>query len=254
MNTAPELPRINMSLHKVSVTFPVFDYQSRSVRQTALRLGSGKRAGPAHVHAIRELTVNFHPGDRIGLIGHNGSGKSTLLRVLAGVYEPTTGVIRSRGSKASLFNVQAGMDIEATGIENIVLLGVAAGLSRREIEAFTPDIVAFADLGDALVRPVRTYSSGMQLRLAFAVATAKPADILLIDEVIGVGDAAFQRRARIRMHGLMSQADLLVMASHDNQVLQSNCNRGLVMRGGEVLFDGPIADAVEFSKKPLATS
>ena len=111
-------------------------------------------------------------------------------------------------------------------------------------------IVAFADLGEALSRPVRTYSSGMQLRLAFAVATAKPADILLIDEVIGVGDAQFQRRARVRMHGLMSQADLLVMASHDNQVLIANCNRGLVMADGLVLFDGPIKEAVQFSKQP----
>jgi ABC-type polysaccharide/polyol phosphate transport system ATPase subunit len=254
VNTFRSTSPASLSLDRVSITFPVFDYQSRSVRQTALRLGSGRPAGPAHVHAIRELSLQFHPGDRVGLIGHNGSGKSTLLRVLAGVYPPTTGTVRSRGSKASLFNVQAGMDTEATGIENLVLLGVAAGLSRAEISAFTPDIVAFADLGDALARPVRTYSSGMQLRLAFAVATARPADILLIDEVIGVGDAAFQRRARVRMHGLMSQADLLVMASHDNQVLKSNCNRGLVMSAGEVLFDGPIAEAVEFSKKPRATS
>src|SRR5699024_8818104 len=145
------------------------------------------------------------PGDRVGLIGHNGSGKSTLLRVLAGVYPPTTGVMHSSGTKASLFNVQAGMDAEATGFENLTLLGVAAGLSLAEISAFAPDIVAFADLGDALTRPVRTYSSGMQMRLAFAVATARPADILLIDEVIGVGDATFQRRAKVRMHGLMSQ-------------------------------------------------
>lgn len=237
-----------ISADGVWVSFAIFDYQHISVKQMALRLG--KRAPAPVVHALKAISFGAEDGDRIGLIGHNGSGKSTLLRSLAGVYEPTEGRLVMEGRRGSLFNVAAGIDSEATGFENIALLGVSAGMTLKQVAAHRDEIIAFADLGDALERPVRTYSAGMQLRLAFGVATALPADILLIDEVIGVGDANFQDRAKARIEGLMGQAKILVMASHADGVLLDNCNRGLVFRQGSIVFDGPIDEAIAFSKGP----
>lgn len=237
-----------ISADGVWVSFAIFDYQHISVKQMALRLG--KRAPAPVVHALKAVSFEAEDGDRIGLIGHNGSGKSTLLRSLAGVYEPTEGRLVMEGRRGSLFNVAAGIDSEATGFENIALLGVSAGMTLKQVAAHRDEIIAFADLGDALERPVRTYSAGMQLRLAFGVATALPADILLIDEVIGVGDANFQDRAKARIQGLMGRAKILVMASHADGVLLDNCNRGLVFRQGGIVFDGPIDEAIAFAKGP----
>jgi ABC-type polysaccharide/polyol phosphate transport system ATPase subunit len=230
------------------ISFAIFDYQHISVKQVALRLG--RRTPAPVVHAIKGISFEATDGDRIGLIGHNGSGKSTLLRALAGIYQPTEGRLVTDGRRGSLFNVAAGLDANATGFENIILLGVSAGMSLRQVAAHRDEIIAFADLGDALDRPVRTYSAGMQLRLAFGVATAIPADILLVDEVIGAGDANFQNRARERIEALMGKAKILVMASHSDGVLESNCNRGLVFRQGSIAFDGPIDEALAFARGP----
>lgn len=227
------------------ISFAIFDYQHVSVKHMALRLG--RRTPAPVVHALRGISFEAADGDRIGLIGHNGSGKSTLLRALAGVYQPTEGRLETEGRRGSLFNLAAGLDAEATGFENITLLGVSAGMTRRQVEAHRDEIIAFTDLGDALQRPVRTYSAGMQLRLAFGVATAMPADILLIDEVIGAGDASFQNRAKARIEALMGQAKILLMASHADSVLKDNCNRGLVFHQGGIAFDGPIEEAIAFA-------
>ncbi len=238
-----------ISAERLWVSFAIFDYRHVSFKHMALRLG--RREPAPVVHALRGISFEAADGDRIGLIGHNGSGKSTLLRALAGVYQPTEGRLETEGRRGSLFNVAAGLDPEATGLENITLLGVSAGMSLRQVEAQRDEIIAFADLGDALQRPVRTYSAGMQLRLAFGVATAVPADILLIDEVIGVGDASFQSRARARIQALMGRARILVMASHAETVLKDNCNRGLVFRQGAIVFDGPIDEALAFTNAPM---
>lgn len=237
----------SISAENVSVSFPIFDHSSRSVRQTAIQLGTGTRKAAPVINALRGITLNIRDGDRIGLIGHNGSGKSTFLRVLSGVYFPTGGIVDIHGSRSSLLNLHAGMDYEASGFENILLLGVSAGMSRRQVNAQTDDIIAFADLGEAIARPVRTYSAGMQLRLAFAVATAKAADIILIDEVISVGDVNFHERAKERLRALVGAAAVLVVASHDNDVLRANCNRGLVFSDGRIVFDGAIEAAISYS-------
>ena len=237
-----------ISAEDLWISFAIFDYQHASVKQMALRLG--RRVPAPVVHAIRGISFEAADGDRIGLIGHNGSGKSTLLRAIAGIYQPTEGRLETEGWCGSLFNVAAGLDASATGYENIVLLGVSAGMSLQQVAEHRDEIIAFADLGDALERPVRTYSAGMQLRLAFGVATALPADILLIDEVIGAGDASFQERARARIEGLMGQAKILVMASHADGVLAENCNRGLVFNRGSIAFDGPIDEAIAFARGP----
>jgi len=239
-----------LSARDLWISFAIFDYQHVSLKQTALRLGRRARTPAPVVHALKGVSFEASDGDRIGLVGHNGSGKSTLLRALAGIYLPTRGTLVAEGTRGSLFNVSAGLDPDATGHENITLLGVAAGMSRKQVAACREDIAAFADLGDALDRPVRTYSAGMQLRLAFGVATALPADILLIDEVIGVGDASFQERATARIRRLMGQAKVLFLASHGDSVLRDNCNRGLVFRDGHIVFDGPIEAALAFGREP----
>jgi ABC-type polysaccharide/polyol phosphate transport system ATPase subunit len=239
-----------ISAKNLDVRFAIFDYKHTSLKYRALSLGRGPKTQAPVVHALRGISFEVKDGDRVGLIGHNGSGKSTLLRTMAGIYRPRDGHLITEGSRASLFNVSAGLDADATGHENIRLLGVSAGLSLKQVEQYRDDIVAFAQLGDAMQRPVRTYSAGMQLRLAFGVSTAAPADILLIDEVIGVGDANFQNRATERLTHLMGQAKILVMASHAEGVLAHNCNRGIVLDHGSIAFDGSITDALAFAKPP----
>ncbi len=241
-----------LSAQDLWISFAIFDYQHVSLKQTALRLGRRARVPAPVVHALKGVSFEASDGDRVGLIGHNGSGKSTMLRALAGIYLPTRGTLVTEGKRGSLFNVSAGLDSDATGAENITLLGVSAGMSLREVAACRDEIIAFADLGDALNRPVRTYSAGMQLRLAFGVSTALPSDVLLIDEVIGVGDARFQARATERIGRLMGQAKVLVLASHSDKVLLDNCNRGLVFEQGNIVFDGAITEAIAFARGPAA--
>lgn len=238
-----------IDLKNVGVEFPVYDSRSRSLKAAAwnasgrLKCVKSYDGGVVSVQALRNINLSLKEGDRIGLIGGNGSGKSTLLRVMAGVYEPTIGSMRIAGNRASLLGLWGGVDLSASGYENIVLMGMASGLSRREIRQHTDEIIEFADIGEHIDLPLRTYSSGMQLRIAFAIATAVPADITLIDEVIGIGDAGFVKKAQQRLENFMNKSRILVIASHFDDVLRANCDRGIVMQEGGVTFCGPIEDA-----------
>jgi ABC-2 type transport system ATP-binding protein/lipopolysaccharide transport system ATP-binding protein len=240
-----------IELDGVSVDFPVFDSRGRSLRAALMNVGSvGRRvdmdaAGHVTVHALKNISVQFDDGDRVGLIGRNGSGKSTLLRLLAGVYEPTAGVVRTQGSCSPLLDIGLGIDVDATGYDNIVLRGLALGLSLKEIGAHEAEIAEFTELGDHLRLPVRTYSSGMLLRLVFAVSTAVPRDIIVIDEVIGAGDAMFMRKAKARLDNLLKGSRIFIVASHAGDMLRQMCDKGLYMRDGEVMFFGPIEDALQ---------
>jgi ABC-2 type transport system ATP-binding protein/lipopolysaccharide transport system ATP-binding protein len=234
----------------VSIDFPVFDSGSRSVRSSVARLARGARrldVDRRHVtvHALRDVSFSLRDGDRVGLIGRNGSGKSTLLRVLAGVYEPTLGSAHVEGSRASLLNMVLGVDIDATGHENMLLFGLALGLSRREIEARRQSIAEFTELGEHLNLPVRTYSSGMLLRLGFAVSTAVPRDIILIDEIIGAGDAAFMAKALKRLEDMMAGSRILVVASHATSILDRMCNKAMYLREGKIAFFGATDEAIQ---------
>lgn len=239
-----------IDLKSVGVEFPVYDGRSRSLKTAAwnasgrLKYGKTYDGGVVSVQALRDINLSLKEGDRIGLIGSNGSGKSTLLRVMAGVYEPTNGTMRIEGKCASLLGLWGGVDISASGYENIVLMGMASGLSRREIREHTDEIIEFADIGQHIDLPLRTYSSGMRLRIAFAVATAVPADITLIDEVIGTGDAGFVKKAQQRLEKFMNKSRILVIASHFDRVLRENCDTGVVMQQGGVTFCGPIEKAL----------
>ena len=184
------------------------------------------------------MNFTLSEGDRLGLMGHNGSGKSTLLRVLAGVYEPTSGYLDVRGRIASLLDISVGMDPEASGIENIYLRGLLLGLGKEEIRQKIEEIVDFSELGDFIDLPVRTYSSGMSMRLAFSIATCVEADILLMDEWLSVGDADFVKKAEERLKSLVRKTPILVMASHSPEVIREVCTRVIRLEGGRVALEG----------------
>lgn len=196
----------------------------------------------AAVRALDKVSFEVRSGQRLGLIGRNGSGKSTLLRVLAGVYEPTEGMIAVKGKVAPIFNVGLGTRPESTGRQNIVLRGLLRGLSRRQAQSMVDEIAEFSGLGPFIDLPVRTYSSGMAMRLSFAIATAFKPEVLLLDEWIGAGDAEFQDKARERMTSMVDEAGITVIASHNRSLLRSVCGLGLWLEKGEMRAYGPIEE------------
>lgn len=236
-----------IQLEGVQVEFPLYEVKGRSLRHELMRIG-GTIAQDARQHvivqALRDVTLHFRNGDRVGLIGHNGAGKTTLLRVLAGIYEPTRGKIAVDGKAVPLFDITLGMNPDATGHENIRLRGLLLGLSPRQIEERVQDIAEFSDLGDYLYMPIRTYSSGMMVRLAFAVSTSVWPDILLLDEMIGAGDAAFLKRAQERLRNFVSSASIMVLASHSDSVIRDFCNTAVLMNHGRVEMVGPVDEAL----------
>ncbi|MCO5065310.1 MAG: ABC transporter ATP-binding protein [Rhizobiaceae bacterium] len=233
-----------ISVDHVSVTFPIFDRPSRTLTG---RLARGNFHAPAkHFEALKDVTFSVPAGENVGLIGHNGAGKSTLLRTIGGIYVPSRGTITRRGKVRCLFEISAGVNGDATGYENIPLLAAANGIPLAKVPQLVTDVEEFTELGEALSRPVRTYSSGMRLRIAFAIATAVHSDILLMDEVIGVGDRNFRDKARIRIESMMERAGTLLLASHSEAYLKTYCQRGLVFEKGRILFDGKIGEAISF--------
>ena len=187
------------------------------------------------VRALDDLNFDFEEGDRVGLIGHNGSGKSTLLQVLAGIYEPTVGKIQVSGQVTSMLGITLGMDNDSTGLDNIYLRGRFMGLPKVRIDALIDDIADFAGIGDFLLLPMRTYSTGMAMRLAFAVATSVDADIILMDEWLSVGDADFVNKAKARLTQMVDRARLVVIASHDHNLIADQCNVILHLEHGRLI-------------------
>jgi len=218
----------------------------RSVARSASfgALGRTDNNDIAFVHALRGITLELKEGDRVGLVGRNGAGKSTLLRTIAGVSWPQAGTREVAGRVSCMLNINAGVDLEKTGYANIDFIGRLFGLDKDERAAVQQDIVEFTDLGDYLSIPVRTYSSGMMVRLSFALATALPGDIFVIDEVIGAGDAFFMERARTRAASFYTKAKVMIMASHADGVLRDFCTHGLWLDQGRVVDYGPIDDVL----------
>jgi ABC-type polysaccharide/polyol phosphate transport system ATPase subunit len=197
------------------------------------------------VKALQRLNVNIERGERVAVVGHNGAGKSTLLRLLAGIYTPTEGTRLVEGRISSLFDLHLGFEMEASGWENIGYRSYLQGETPRSVRAKRDGIAAFSELGDFLNMPVRYYSAGMLVRLAFSIATAIEPEVLLIDEVLGAGDRAFQVKARQRMHEMMDRAHLMVVVSHDLYAVQQICTRALWLEDGRLRQDGPCAEVVE---------
>ncbi len=232
----------------VDLHYSALGLANRSLKGAALDLLARGRKPSRRIrdiHALKNITLKIGAGERVGLLGHNGAGKSTLLKSIAGLYPPSAGSLEVVGGVRALIEISLGFEPDATGRENILYRGLLMGLKPSEVRALEDEIVAFADIGEFIDYPIKTYSSGMQVRLAFAVSVAVSGEILLLDEIIGAGDATFMEKAKERVRKLIECSQILILASHDFTSLQSMCERGLVLHRGELIFDGPIAEAVE---------
>ncbi|GAB0147725.1 ABC transporter ATP-binding protein [Marichromatium gracile] len=239
----------SIELTDVSVSFPVYSASTRSLKNRLMQSATGGQiradAGGNRisvVEALQDINLSLRDGERVGLVGHNGAGKTTLLRVLGGIYEPNCGRVALQGSTVPLFDISLGMDQESTGYENIMLRGLFLGLTRKQIRAQMDEIAEFTELGDFLNLPIRTYSAGMQMRLAFAISTSVAPDILLLDEGIGTSDAAFLQKAGERLQRFTEQVSIIVLSSHDDELLSSMCEKSVLMEHGRIIAAGPTED------------
>ena len=224
--------KIIYTLDNVSLRFPIFNNFHRSLRSDALNVVKKAVGGQINITnqstsitALKNLTLKISKNDRIGLYGHNGSGKSSLLRLLAGIYEPTSGRIDINGKIHSMLDLTSGMEEEATGKQNIILKSYALGMTKNEINDKIQEIVDFSELSDFIDLPIKIYSSGMKMRLAFSISTAFPADILLLDEWLSVGDDAFSKKAEDKLNDFSKNANAFVLASQNLKTLEKHCNR-----------------------------
>jgi lipopolysaccharide transport system ATP-binding protein len=239
-------PRID--IQNVSVSFPLY-HGARSLKKLMFAAASRRLAQDRQkrvvVEALRNISFTLGGGDRLGLIGTNGAGKTTLLRVLAGIYEPVTGHVRVEGSLNALLDPTLGMNLDLTGRENIMLRGLYNGMPRNALAQLEDDVTSFAGLSDFIDLPVRIYSSGMVVRLGFALATAIRPQILLMDEWILAGDAQFLDRARLRLESMVREADILVLSTHDTPIVRTWCSRVLWLDEGRIRADGPPDEVLE---------
>ncbi len=236
-----------LRLRDLWVEFPIYQGSSRSLKKSLLaKTTQGNLAKDARdrvtIVALSDINLDIEHGDRLAVLGANGAGKSTLLKVLAGIYEPARGRLYAAGQVSALLTASVGLDPDATGRENIVLLGMYMDVHPREMRARLEEIAAFTELGYHLDLPVRTYSSGMMIRLCFAVATSVRPDILLMDEWLAAGDAGFLSKARKRMEDFVSGSSILVLASHSIPILQEWCNRAILLDHGKIVAMGDVKD------------
>ncbi len=234
-------------LTDVSVRYPVFTPRTRGLKNVLLsRLGGTMRVhdNTVVVEALRGLDLELADGDRLAIVGHNGAGKTTLLKVVAGIYEPQQGTVEVEGHVSSFVDITLGMDPEATGWDNIVLRGVFMGLTFAEARALAPSIAEFSELGEYLDMPVRTYSAGMYTRLAFAITTSVQPEIIVMDEMIGTGDARFLDKATERLNALLGETRIVVLASHSDAIVTRFCNKALWIEKGAPRAFGPVAEVL----------
>ncbi|RZQ62030.1 ABC transporter ATP-binding protein [Amycolatopsis suaedae] len=238
---------VSIDVRNAYVDFPIFDAKTRSLKKKVIgkvggKIGTGSRV-PV-IEALRDVTVSLKEGDRVGLVGHNGAGKSTLLRLLSGIYEPTRGSARVVGKVAPVFDLGVGMDPEISGLENIMIRGLFLGMTRKEMEKRVDDITEFTELGDFLQMPLRTYSTGMRVRLALGIVTSIDPEILILDEGIGAVDAAFMAKARDRLKDLVRRSGLLVFANHSDEFLMEFCDSAIWMDSGNVKQQGSLREVL----------
>lgn len=241
-----------MSLIKLSNVNLV--YSSLAYRETSLKalifkkLGLKAAANLPDIHALKNINIEIKAGERVGLIGQNGAGKSTLLKTIAKLYPISSGLREIRGEIRSLFELSLGFEPEATGRENILYRGLLLGQTKQAMRHVTEEIIAFAELNEFIDYPIKTYSAGMLVRLAFAISTTIPGDLLLLDEVIGAGDANFMMKSRERILNLITHANIMVLASHDLAEVSRLCTRAIVLHHGHIAFDGDVPKAIECYK------
>lgn len=242
----------HIDVRHVTVDIPIYD-SNRSLRQSLYKRYLGKLGGEIQqssrkhvfVRALYDISFRLDDGDRVGLIGHNGAGKSTLLNVLAGIYQPHSGVVNISGHVTSLFNPSLGLDMDDTGYENIYTIGMFYGLTKQAISAKCNEIIDFSELGDFIHSPVRTYSSGMVLRLSFAIITSLNPDILLMDEGIGAGDAGFAKKASKRLESFYEKINILVLASHSDALIKQLCNKAILLEHGKMIKMGSVDEVID---------
>lgn len=244
--------KLLMKADALSLEIPYFQPTSKELIANPKALLSQlytKRAKRSGLSILKGISFELYAGDKIGILGSNGSGKSSLLRLLARVYHPSSGRLHTNGTATGLFTITLGMSQEGTGLENIYLRGLQMGLTLESIREIAPEVILFAELGDAINRPINTYSTGMLLRLAFAISTMIEPDILLLDEWIGSGDSRFRLKANTRMNELVGTSRGLILASHNNGLLSNVCNKGIILERGEIVFKGAISDAIDYYEK-----
>jgi ABC-type polysaccharide/polyol phosphate transport system ATPase subunit len=242
-----------IALRDVSIEFPIFTSHTRSIKTAVFSRLGGSLASHNNtviVQALKNVSVELTDGDRLGLIGHNGAGKTTFLRVVSGVYPPLVGSAIIDGRVSSFTDIALGMEPEATGWQNIIFRCVFLGLSFKEARRLSPSIGEFSELGEYLDLPVRTYSAGMFVRLAFAISTAVQPDVVVMDEMIGAGDQRFIEKAQKRLAALLENAHILVLASHSEPIIRQFCNKVLWLEKGCVKLIGPVDDVMTAYKRP----
>jgi ABC-type polysaccharide/polyol phosphate transport system ATPase subunit len=234
-----------IELDDVSLTFRIRKQGRITLKEFLVRRMFRRSKNPLiEVRALQNVNLQIDAGERVGIIGHNGAGKSTMLKLLAGIYPPTEGNRHVEGRISSLFDIALGFETDATGWENISFRGYLQGETPRTVRAKMQPIADFSELGEFLNMPVRYYSAGMLVRLAFSIATSIEPEILLVDEVLSVGDMAFQDKARKRMREMMGKAELIVMVSHDLDSLAALCERGVWLDHGHVRKVGPMKEVI----------
>lgn len=236
-----------VDLRDVSLRFVSYSDKQYSLKRAAIDLLMRREGPPPSTDfwALRGINLAVHKGERLGILGSNGAGKSTLLRMLARIYPPTTGTVRVKGNVAPLIEMGAGFNPELSGTDNILLNGAMLGIARKEMLKKVKGIYEFTGLSEFADLPLKYYSSGMYMRLAFAIATEVDPDVLLIDEALGVGDAAFVGKAKDRIRGLLDRSHVVVIVSHDMPALREMCTRGIWLKKGQVVEDGPIDEVVD---------
>lgn len=239
---------VSIDTYNACVDFPIFDAKSRSLKKAMLSTAGGSIGkndqNVVMVEALKDINLHLREGDRVGLVGHNGAGKTTLLRLLSGIYEPTRGAANVRGRVAPVFDLGVGMDPEVSGYDNIIIRGLFLGQTIKQMKAKMDEIAEFSELGDYLSMPLRTYSTGMRVRLALGVVTSIEPEILLLDEGIGAVDAAFMAKARVRLQDLVKRSGILVFASHSNDFLAQLCDTALWIDHGQIRSVGEVSDVV----------
>jgi len=236
-----------ISLRNVSIAFPIFSSHTRSIKTAVFSRLGGRIA--AHndtvtVQALTNISLELRDGDQVGIVGHNGAGKTTFLRVVAGVYPPLSGEAAIEGKVSSFTDIALGMDPEATGWQNIIFRCIFLGLTFAAARKLAPSIGEFSELGEYLDLPVRTYSTGMFMRLAFAISTAVQPDIVVMDEMIGAGDQRFIDKAKKRIAELLERARILVLASHSEPIIRAFCNKALWLEKGQIKMLGPVDEVL----------
>ena len=249
-----QIELINAALH-----YPVFSGHSRSLRNVFLSATTGGRLrrearNVITVDALNDISFSLSDGDRLALLGLNGSGKTTLLRLMGGLLAPTAGHVSRNGSLALMLSLTPSTDIDSSGLDNLYMAGFARGLSKAEIQWLAPSIVTFSELGDFINLPMRTYSSGMLARLIFSINITFPADIILVDEIFGAGDASFIDKASKKIREMVENSKIFVFSSHNEALVHSVCNKALLLHQGRVVNIGDIDSVLPSYKQIIAAN